>query len=119
VRFISYFIIRESRRNALDNSSSNLFTAFLAFFFLKSARLEASWISASEIPSEAFLFLLLDSKGLVFSGRITEEELSLALLFAFPFFQVLLLGALVEQSNRLRWQQLGFSCSRLVDEIEE
>jgi hypothetical protein len=54
--------------------TTTFFTTFLDLLLSNFARLEAACISASETSSEAFLFLLLDSKDLVFDGQIAGNK---------------------------------------------
>jgi hypothetical protein len=67
------------------------FTAFLVFFRLSWARLEVACISVSETTLDNFLFRLLDSRDLIFSGQTVAEDVSS--VFLFPFFEDLLLEA--------------------------
>jgi hypothetical protein len=67
------------------------FTAFLIFFRLSWVRLEAACISAFERTSDDFLFRLLDSRDLVFSGQTEAEDVSF--VFPLPLFEDLLLEA--------------------------
>jgi hypothetical protein len=89
VRLINHLLIGERRRNAF--SSNNFLNSLLRFFSAQFLRLEAACISASETSSEDFLFLLMDSKDIVFVGQIAGEKVSLVLPLALSFFEALLL----------------------------
>jgi hypothetical protein len=56
---------------------------------------------------EAFVFLLLNSKDLVFLGQILTEEVSPAVLLEFSFFEGLFLRGLGEAAEQTATTTVG------------